>query len=314
MLKIVATSLRLAPVAVVFLLPALPATASPEVVASIRPLHSVVAAVMDGVGQPRLVVEGAASPHSFDLRPSQARALQEADLIVLTGAGLEPFEGQFEGPADRRLIRMSDLPGMRLLPLGTPGPSHTHEETAEHDAEAAGSIDPHLWLDPTNVSRLAASAADAMAELDPDNAARYRANAKRFRSELDALDGWIGQQLEPHRDRPFVVGHDAYRYFTSRYGLRQVGVVALAPERGPGARTLRALRAQVEALAPLCVFQEPGMAPGLLRTLAEGVAVEHGELDPLGTALPSGQDHYPAMLRALTRSFVDCLSRLPAGG
>ncbi|MDX1540424.1 MAG: zinc ABC transporter substrate-binding protein [Geminicoccaceae bacterium] len=282
-------------------------------IVSVKPLHSLAAAVLDGLGEPQLLVDGAASPHSFELRPSQARALQDADLLVLVGAGLEPFEARLERPAERRVIRMSDLSGIRLRPLGTPGPADGHDAHEGHAEEGAG-IDPHLWLDPANMSRLAAEIAGAMIELDPENADTYEANLERVEKELAVLDRSIEERLESYGERPFVVGHDAYGYFTSRYGLRQAGVVALAPERGPGARTLRALRARVEELAPVCVFREPGLAPDLLQTIADGVAVEFGELDPLGVGLPAGPDHYPTMMRGLAGSFVDCLSRLPPQG
>lgn len=301
------------PVLVAVLLPLPAAGATPDVVVSIKPLHSVVASVLGEAGDPQLLIDGAVSPHSFELRPSQARALQSADLLVLAGAGLEPFADRLDEP-ERQVIRMSEIEGMRLRPLGTAGPDddHGHAADEQHDDHPAhGALDPHLWLDPANMMLLAGEVAEVLADLDPERAAAYRANADRLRGELERLDRSVLEQLDPVRDRPFVVGHDAYGYFTSRYRLRQVGVVTLAPELSPGARTVRALRQRVADLAPVCVFHEPGMAPELLRTIGEGLEVEYGELDPLGAGLPAGPSHYPALLRSLSARFVDCLDRLP---
>lgn len=67
------------------------ATAAPDVVVSVKPIHSLVAAIMRGVGEPQLIVDGAASPHTYNLRPSNARKLEKADVVFWVGPGLEAF-------------------------------------------------------------------------------------------------------------------------------------------------------------------------------------------------------------------------------
>lgn len=119
---------------------ALPGTAladPPQVVVSIKPLHSLAAAVMEGVGEPTLLIEGAASPHDYSLRPSDARALQEADLVLWAGPSVEGFlEDALEGLVDEaKVIEAQDLEGMLLLPPREGGIWEAHEH---HRGEAHG--------------------------------------------------------------------------------------------------------------------------------------------------------------------------------
>lgn len=315
-----ATRMWFVPVVLALLLAPPEARAAPEVAVSIRPLHALVEGVMAGVGEPRLLLEGVVSPHGIELRPSQAAALEAADLVVLVGAGLEPFAERWAAHADPAgVLRMSDLPGVRLLPIRSPGPvehgaAGAAETRAVADQRPAGGLDPHLWLDPANARVLVAAVAAALGDADPVNRQRYALNGERMDAELERLDQWIGDELRPVRDRPFVVAHDGYRYFTSRYQLAEVGVLAVDPSRVPGARTLQALRDELEAAAPACVFTEPAFPPSLIATLTEGIEVEVGALDPLGGDLPAGRGQYDALMRQLTRSFADCLRRLPAPG
>src|SRR5690554_4173661 len=141
---------------------------APSVVASIAPVHSLVAAVMQGVGEPRLLVPGGSSPHAYALRPSDARAIESASLLVWVGPGLESFLERPIASLVRggEVLRLVDTPGLRLLPLrdatgrggDQPGPEHhahghRHDDDPRSEQGSSGTvarIDMHLWLDPEN--------------------------------------------------------------------------------------------------------------------------------------------------------------------
>lgn len=131
--------------AFLFLSPAL-ATAAPDVVVSIKPVHSLVASIMKGVGEPSLIVEGSASPHTYTLKPSNARALENADLVFWVGPGLEAFlEKPLEAlPKKAKVVELEDAPGMTKLPFREGGAfeSHEHDEHADH-AETGEDHDGH---------------------------------------------------------------------------------------------------------------------------------------------------------------------------
>lgn len=271
----------------------------PAVVVSIPPLHSLVAGVMVGAGSPRLLVEGGRSPHDFSLRPSAARALAEADLVVWVGPEMESFLVQPLARARARQLGLLDAPGMRVL-------TGRHEGHASH-GEQAGDRDPHLWLDPQNAVVITGALVQTLAELDPKRADLYRANGEAQRQRLEALDRELGERLVPLRGRPYVVFHDAYRYLETRYGLESLGAVVLGPDRRPGARRVRALRAEIQASGARCVFSEPQFQSGLLAVLTEGSAARGAVLDPLGAELPPGPDSYFLLLRGLAGQLAGCL-------
>lgn len=287
------------------------AAAPPQVVVSVKPLHSLVAGIMRGVGEPYLLVRGAASPHAFALRPSDARALAGAQLVVWTGPALETFLGKplTTLVTGAEVMTVMGLPGLTLLPTRRGG-AWDHGQGHDHGPGTTDNLgtDGHVWLDPRNAVRISDAVADALARLDPDHAATYRANAASQRDMLSRLDTEMMVALEPLRSRPFITFHDAYHYLEDRYGLHAVGTITVTPDQPPGAARLTELRRRVKEAGAVCVFAEPQFEPALVRTLAEGTGARTGVLDPEGANIPDGPDLYPALLRFNLRSLVDCLS------
>lgn len=320
------------------------AIAEPRVVVSLKPVHSLVAGVMGdtaGSGEPRLLIPGAASPHAYSLRPSDAKALSEADLVFWIGPGLETF---LERPlrslaGGSRVVTLSEAPGVALLETRAGGAWGAHDEAhgEEHDgqeddghasAEAGTAPDKHdehddegdepahrhaehnlhIWLDPDNAVAIVRAAVAALSEVDPDRAAAYANNGAALVDRLQALDRDLASDLAAVRDTPFVVFHDAYPYFERHYGLNAVGSIAVSPERTPGARRLSEIRAKLKGLEAACVFSEPQFTPRIVDTVIEGTSARHGVLDPLGTDLPAGPDAYFALMRGLAKSLRDCLA------
>lgn len=317
--------------AALFLSPTL-ALAAPQVVVSIKPIHSLVAAVMQGVGEPSLIVEGAASPHTYSLKPSNARALENADVVFWVGPGLEAF---LEKPLDAlageaKVVELEDAPGLVRLPFREGGAFEAHddgdehaegEDHAGHDEHAAdehagedhdhehGGFDMHLWLDPMNAKAMAAQIEATLVAADPANAARYKANGIALAAEIDALDKEIASTVVPVLDKPFVVFHDAYQYFEKRYDIRIAGSITVSPETMPGAERIAEIHAKVKDLKAACVFAEPQFEPKLISVVTEGTDAKSGVLDPEGGALDAGPALYPALMRNLAKSLADCLPR-----
>jgi len=281
--------------------------AAPRVVVSIKPLAGLAAAVMAGVGQPQLLLPGGSSPHSFALRPSQMRALHHADLIVWIGPELESFLAKsLRDPNLRtKTLQLTKLPGINLLPARKGG-SWGEDPDEEH---RHGGIDPHLWLDPANARQLLNALSARLIQLDPRHAARYRANAAAEKRKISALQHRLKQQLVPLRQSPYLVFHDAYQYFEQAFGLHPLGALAIHPEQAPGARRIREMRRQIKNRNVRCVFSEPQFEPRLVATLIEGTGARHGELDPIGAALPDGPDSYLDLLQGMADNLQACLGQ-----
>jgi len=298
------------------------ALADPTVVASIPPIHSLVAGVMAGIGDAHLLVKGGASPHTYALRPSDATLLSRADVVFWMGDELEAFLvkplAALGGGAD--VVALSEAPGLRLLATREGGVWEEDEEEHEHEHEAEGGHegehgvhDMHVWLDPTNAEAMVDAIVAALGRRDPANAQAYAANGAGLRGRLDGLKGEIEATLAPVAGKPFMVFHDAYQYFEEAFGLKAAGALSVAPQRLPGAKRLGELRERLTSAGVRCVFREPQFAPKLAETLVDGTPARIGVLDPLGAGLKAGPDLYFQLLKSDAEALRTCLEGKPAG-
>lgn len=287
------------------------AVAGPKVVATVAPVHSLAAAIMRGVGEPRLLIRGGVSPHEFVLRPSDRRALAGARVVFWVGEGMESFLPRVLNQLDggTRIVELAQLPGVERLPPRAGGiwAPHEHEPPSHGDHAHEGDYDPHLWLDPHNAARWAQAMVETLNAVDPAHAAIYRENGRQLQTKLSALDTAMEQALAPVRTVPFVVFHDAYQYLEHRYGLTAAGSVSVGDGRAPGARRLGELRDLLQARGARCIFAEPQFEPRLIRTLVEGTEVKQGVLDPLGAGLTPGPELYFDLMHGLASNLTGCL-------
>jgi zinc transport system substrate-binding protein len=286
--------------------------ATPSVVVSIKPIHALVAGVMEGVEEPGLLMDGMASPHTYQMRPSDARQLARADLVIWVGPGVE---GTFPEtldmlPAAVITMQLEETPGLSLLPVRTGSlhleaddPQTPHVEAQHVDGQHEG-MDPHIWLDPLNAVVLTNAFVAQLSALDPENAGIYRQNGDAQIARLRALDAELRETLAPISSVPFMTFHDAFQYFEAAYGLNGVASIAISPERMPGARTVTALRREIQEQGVVCVFTEPQFEPQLLQTVLEGSGAWAGTLDPLGENIAPGPRAYEAILRQLAHNMV----------
>ncbi|SCB43086.1 zinc ABC transporter substrate-binding protein ZnuA [Rhizobium multihospitium] len=290
---------------------------APKVVVSIKPIHSLVAAIMQGVGTPDLIVDGAASPHTYAFKPSNARSLQEAKVVFWVGPGMEAF---LQKPlaalgSNATVVELDDAPGITKLKFREGGAFEAHDDGDEHEASDDharghdhGEFDTHLWLDPHNAKAMVSEITTSLVAADPANALTYQANQKALNDKLDALDTEIASTLAPVKDKPFIVFHDAYQYFEHRYGVRVSGSITVSPETIPGAQRVAEIHSKVADLGATCVFAEPQFEPKLVNVVLEGTAAKSGVLDPEAATLPKGPDLYFDLMRGIASSLKNCLS------
>ena len=298
-----------------------------NVVVTIKPVHSLAASVMEGAGAPHLLIKGAASAHSYALRPSDARMLNNADIVVRVSERLESYLekpiASLSGKA--RIVTLSEAPGITLLPPREGGAFEAHSHgaeggenhvhtAAEHDHDAgveaghgAAEHDPHLWLSPANAAIIADHLAAMLATARPEQAQLFAANAARLKIKLAALDAQLRTAVAPLQGKDFIVFHDAYQYFEKLYGIEAAGSITLSPERQPGAARLKQIRARVAASKRPCVFSEPQFEPKLVATVIEGTDARTAVLDPQGADMPEGPEQYFQLLNNLAASLGKCL-------
>ena len=297
----------------------LPAFAEIKVVASIKPVHSLVAGVMQGVGEPLLLVRGGVSPHEYSLRPSDARAISEARVVFWIGPDLESFmvKPLNNAKGQTQAVALLGAPGVTVLPLREGGAwePHQHHPTepvghhSDHDHDHESGRDVHIWLDPVNAVAMARRIVAVLGDADSAHRADYERNGAALIERLNQLDQQLAGDLAPIKDRPFIVFHDAYQYFERRYDLSAAGSITLSPEQRPGAKRVTEIQARIRDLGVRCVFGEPQFQPALVETAIAGSGARSGVLDPEGGAeLQAGPEAYFELLRRLADSLRTCLS------
>ena len=310
-----------------------------KVVASIKPIHSLVSYVMDGVGKPDVIVDGYNSPHGFSLKPSHAKMIENADLIIWVGEDLEAFLEKPLNTISKKAVNIEimDLSGIKKLKFreknifeGHDDHGHGHKEKKHddhghghkekkhddhghkeakhddhgHDKHAHGEHDPHVWLDPMNAKVIIKEIENQLVKLDPDNSSKYKANSKKAQSELDNLTRNIKKDLKGNLR--FVVFHDAYQYFENRFGIKVLGALTVNPDVLPGAEQLSEIREVIEHEKVNCLFSEPQFNPAIIKSIAKDTKIKTGVLDPLGATLDKGKGMYSELLQSMYASFKGC--------
>ncbi|SHI47039.1 zinc transport system substrate-binding protein [Palleronia salina] len=318
----------------------------PRVATDIAPVHGLVARVMEGLGTPEMIVEAGASPHGYSMRPSEARALERAEAVFWVGSALEPWlEGAIETLAEgAAVIELLDAPETRTLAFreGARFDAHAHgdeehdggddhghdahdegghadhddhaeaedhageESHADHEGHDHDGIDPHAWLDPENGKAWLGVIADTLADLDPENAETYRANAEAGQSEIDAAVADVRDMLSAAEGISFIVFHDAFQYFESRFDIAAAGAISLSDASDPGPARIAEVQETVRDLGVTCVLAEPQFNRQLVDTVTEGTEARAAVLDPLGVDLEAGPGFYPALIRTLGSGIADC--------
>lgn len=282
--------------------------AAPNVVASIAPIGSLLSNLMQGVGEPYVLIKGGASPHTYSLKPSDAEALQSANLVFWVGPDLEAFLAgpmQTLAPGATK-IELDHTKGLVLLPLREGG--LFEDGVPVTDPHGHGAYNMHIWLDPENAKLMAASMADALIKADPANAKLYSANLEKLDGRLSALVANVSALVAPLKDKPFIVFHDAYAYFEHRFGVHAVGSITISPEVIPGAERLASLHDSIKKLGVLCAFAEPEFTPRQIAIVTEGTGAKTGILDPLGADIKPGPDLYFKLIQGMGQSMRACLS------
>ena len=300
-------------------------SADVKVVTSIKPIHSLAAYVMDGVGKPNVIVDGYNSPHGFSLKPSHAKMIENADLIIWVGEDLEAF---LEKPLDSiakkaTKVELMDLKGIKKLKFREKNIFESHDDHGHkkdkhddhghkkdkhddhgHEGHAHGEHDPHIWLDPMNARVIIKEITNQLVKLDSTNAAKYKANSKDAIADIDALTKSIKKDL--NKNSRVVVFHDAYQYFENRFGIKVLGALTVNTDVLPGAEQLAEIREVIEHEKVNCIFSEPQFNPSIIKTIAKDTNIKTGVLDPLGATLDKGKGMYSELLKNMSSSFKGC--------
>tara|TARA_B100000787_G_scaffold169811_1_gene162349 strand:- start:753 stop:1628 length:876 start_codon:yes stop_codon:yes gene_type:complete len=287
----------------------------PNVAADIAPVHSLVSRVMDGIGAPKLVVQSGASPHGYRLRPSEAKALQDADLVFWMGEELTPWlDGALKTLASKASITtLMDQEGVilhdfRESVLFEAHDHSDHDDDKDHDDhDDHGGHDPHSWLSPENAKLWLNIIASKLSVSDPENAATYFMNAAAGQTEIEEMITEVSATLKPVQGGKFVVFHDAYQYFENDFDFYASGAISLSDASDPSPARVAKIQKRIRDEGIQCVLAEPQFKRGLVATVMEGSEATASVIDPLGADLKTGPKLYTQLIINMAKTLRNCL-------
>lgn len=283
-----------------------------NVVTSFYPLYYLASEIGgDRVHAVNLVPTGV-EPHDWTPKSQDIETASNADLFLYNGAGLETWVDQFlKGiSSDSELVAAEMSDGIELIE-GEEGHEHAgeaHEEEGHEHAEEAheeeghehsSHVDPHTWVSPKSMLKMAANVKDQLVQVDSAHAADYEANYENLKQRLTELDARFDAELAKTARKDIVVSHQAFSYLARDYGLNQVAIAGLSPDAEPRAQDLMNVVEFVKDNDVRYIFFEELVSDQLAKTLADEAGVETLVLNPLEGLTPeqekAGEDYFSIM-------------------
>ena len=275
--------------------------------ASIYPLYFLASEIGGEPADVSNLVPAGVEPHDWTPKSRDLARISKADLFLHTGTGFEGWTDELlDGiGADGGVLIVGASEGIGLIPLDPEDGAHGVEAEGGHgDGHGPeGAVDPHVWVSPKSMLKMAENVRDALIRVDPANAAVYEANHRALADRLEALDRAYERELSGLTRRDIVVSHRAFGYLCRDYGLNQIAVMGLNPEEEPKARDLKRIVDFVRESGIRYIFFEELVSDRLARTLAEEAGAETLVLNPVEGLTPeqeaNGEDYVTIMERNL---------------
>ena len=280
------------------------AQSTPNVVVSIKPIHSIVSALMEGVSRPQLLLESSDSAHTFHLKPSQLNLLSNADLVITIGDGFETgLKKTLGNIKDGSHIIASEIDGLHLYHFRN---TDTNEmDKVEKDKHTDNDL--HLWLDIDNMQKTAQYINEQLIKIDPNNSDTYETNLVKIHSRLNKLKSELQQQLAPFRSERYAIFSDTLQYFEKSFHFQKP--VIITPYHGARLSIHRTLEARnkMKDLKIKCLLYGPENTSKKVNVLSEGLPIKALRIDILGAKLNAGSDQYFNLMKGLSSQLVECL-------
>ena len=287
--------------------------ANANIISSVKPIAFITQAVSDGVTNTDILLPDGASPHTYSLKPSDLAKIKTAELIIWVGEDLETFMPTVLKSIDNnKQIELMDIPTIKSL-LRTSTNNHDQQETHSHnndsDHDHHGEYDEHIWLSPKIAKEIAQAVHDKLITIYPDKKDIIDENLNEFTVKLAETEQNIAKKLINVQNNGYFVFHDAYGYFESQFGLKNLGSFTINPAVQPGVQTVYAIKRELKEHQAVCIFREPQFSPAVIEKIVNGTDVRIGELNPLGTDITLSKNAYSQFLLKLTQQLLDCLDK-----
>ncbi|MEE9309434.1 MAG: zinc ABC transporter substrate-binding protein [Cocleimonas sp.] len=270
-----------------------------NVLSSIKPVQMIVTAIAGERVNSDQLIPNYTSPHDYSFKPSDIRKIKRADVIFRID---EHFETMLNtafasAPSKSKIISLAENPSIKLLPAAG---GHKHEEGHE-DA------DMHIFTSPENALIMAQQIAEVLAKVDAKNTGYYQKNLHTFNQTVTREIALIQSKLEPVKNKPFMVFHHSWQYFSDYFGLQQPTIIELHEGISTGAKTILSIHREISSNNIHCVFSGPSIPKKRMSLFTENHTIKTVELDIMGQQLSLKKDSYLTWLSTMTSQVQKCL-------
>ncbi len=279
------------------------AQSMPSVVVSIKPIHSIVTALMSGIVEPQLLLKSNNSAHTFHLKPSQMRMLANADLVIIVSEDFESgLRKAIKNIENDSLFQITNLSNLNI--------HKSRSEilySEEHEEHEENIYDLHLWLDINNTKLIAKHISELLIKIDPINEATYNNNFLELTLDLEELKIDLEKEMAPFLTSQFAVFSDTTQYFEKSMEL--IRPIIITPYHGARLSINRTLEAKktMSDLNVSCLLYGQVVKPNQISVLSEGLNLKTFEIDILGTEYPAGHSQYFNLMKSISSQFASCL-------
>lgn len=257
-----------------------------------------------------LLIPPGTEPHSWEPSAKDMAKIEESDLFLYNGLGLDSWAERIAKSLpneDRNTLAVAEIGNIKPMVFTEGEKDHQDQEAHGH-----GNYDPHVWLDPTNVEKMAESIKEQLVKIDPQNEEYYEKNFSTFQKQLKELDEKYQQALSQVEKRDFIVNHAAFGYLANRYHLNQIAITGLTPQAEPSPAKLKELTALIKKYDISTIFMENLSSPKLTDVLAEETGAKVDLLHPIDgltqEEMDQGKEYLSLMgqnLKALKRALTE---------
>jgi zinc transport system substrate-binding protein len=281
------------------------AQSTPQVVVSIKPIHSIVAFLMEGIASPELLLQSNNSAHTFHLKPSQIRMIETADLVISIG-------DEFEIGLRKALKNLDESNRFEIISLGSLNvhkyrAEKIYEKVQQEDSQEDLTADMHLWLDLDNMKKIAQHINGLLIDINPANQDKYNMNLASLNSKLDILHIELEKQMLPFSSDLYATYSDTIQYFEKKYNLGRPVIVT--PYHGARLSINRTLASKntINDLNISCLIYGTEVRKSQISVLSEGLKIKAHKIDILGQEFDKGPNQYFNLMKKISNQVASCL-------
>ncbi len=265
-----------------------------QITTTILPLTAHTMSLCGDLADVRQLIPSNVGLHDFKPRPSEIRLLQDSDLIIINGLGLEPWIEDLLKSSPKKGTIIDTSLGVKTIDdndLALEGCTHDHSEAHHHHHGP----NPHIWLDPVLSKQQVRNILKGLIKADPNNKSHYQANAKAYLNRLDDLHKRFTEALAPLKKKTLITFHNSFPYFAKRYGIRYLGFIEQLPHQSPSPKRIANLIKIIREQEAEIIFTEVGYPPRIMQTLSRETGARIASLNTLEIGNPNPNAYFQAM-------------------